>query len=210
MLLNIKKQNDIIVSVVKITNQFFGKGIIMKKSTRSFLAMLLALIMLVGVLASCSGTTPGQTTEKPSENTTEKNDDKTTSSPAEDATEAPSSSKTEAPTSDVNTEDATQTPTETSSEAPSETPTEDSTEDSTEDVEGPQIESPYMDSIVKANELANGVQQYYEGLTRWFSNNGQTCYIENLNMDLSFLREGKSGTQYIEYIKNKEDGAGSV
>lgn len=90
-------------------------------------------------------------------------------------------------------------------------PTEESSEESSEAIievpEWPsEIESPYMDTIIYANSVANTIQQNYAGVTQWFSNNGQTCNIQNLCVDMTFLRDNATKDQYVGYINNK-DGA---
>lgn len=168
---------------------------IMRKKRISLLAMVLAIVMLAGVLAACGGPAE-QTTEKEPAITTEKTDIVTT--------EAPSSKPTEEATTETPTE-----PTEPTEPADTEEPTETTTEEPTAETETevtPKIESPYIDTIVKANKLANGVQQFYSGVTRWFSNNGQICYIENQEIDLAVLRDNATKDQYISYLRNKDGG----
>ena len=156
----------------------------MRKRVLSFISAILAIVMLAGALAACGGKTPEQTTEKPAEKTTEK--------------------QTEAPTESSATEKHTETDPVESTEQPTEAVTEPPVEEET--AVAPKIESPYIDTIVLANNLANGVQQYYSGVTNWASNNGKSCIIENQVMDLVVLRDNATKNQYVESLKNKQGG----
>ena len=156
----------------------------MRKRVLSFISAILAIVMLAGALAACGGKTPEQTTEKPAEKTTEK--------------------QTEAPTESS----ATEKPTETDPVESTEQPTEAVTEPPVEEETGvtPKIESPYIDTIVLANNLANGIQQYYAGVTAWAPTNGKACIIENQQIKMQINRDKTTKDQYIEYIANKDGG----
>ena len=67
-------------------------------------------------------------------------------------------------------------------------------------------QSPYIDTIAEANKLANGVQQYYSGVTAWATNNGTACIIKNQEIKLQFNRNKTTKDQYIEYLANSEGG----
>ncbi|MBR2334771.1 MAG: hypothetical protein IKA62_00930 [Clostridia bacterium] len=110
-------------------------------------------------------------------------------------------------TTDTYTTERPTIPSEESSEELSEESSEESSEAIIEVPEWPsEIESPYMDTIIYANSVANTIQQNYAGVTQWFSNNGQTCNIQNLCVDMTFLRDNATKDQYVGYINNK-DGA---
>ena len=149
----------------------------MRRRKLSLISATLVVIMLVSALAACGGTTPEVTTEKPSEQTTEKV-----------------------------TEKATEKPTEQTTEKVTEQTAEETDEKQTEEITDEKIESPYADTILAANDLANGVQDYYDGLTNYYGNNGFDYYVHNQEIDMLILRDNKTKDQYVGYIKNKDGG----
>ena len=140
----------------------------MKRNHISVISLLLALIMIVGALASCGG--PGVATEEPTKNET---------------TEAPSEEKT--------SEKQTDTPDQTTTEEPDEV----TTEETTEIIEGPVLEGTNADLIRTSNELAHGVQAYFEN-SKWFK-----YIVDNQNMSLKYT-VCKDLPQYVDYIKNTQ------
>ena len=149
----------------------------MRRRKLSLISATLVVIMLISVLAACGGKTPEQTTEKPSEHATEK----VTEKPTEKATEE-------------TTEKATEETTEKASEDTTEAPVD----------EG--LEGKYADTILAANALVNGVQDYYDGLTNYYGNNGYDYYVHNQEIDMLLLRDKETKDQYVGYIKNKNGG----
>ena len=115
----------------------------MEEKMRKFLAILLAVSMLLCVLASCDieDTNPDTApvtdapTEKPTEAPAEETTEAPTAEPTVDSTptetEAPTAESTDAPTSEA-TELPTETPTEAPTDAPTDAPTEVPTEAPTE------------------------------------------------------------------------------
>ena len=149
----------------------------MRRRKLSLISALLVSVMLISALAACGGKTTEQTTEKPSEHATEK----VTEKPTEKATEE-------------TTEKATEETTEKASEDTTEAPVD----------EG--LEGKYADTILAANALVNGVQDYYDGLTNYYGNNGYDYYVHNQEIDMLLLRDKETKDQYVGYIKNKNGG----
>lgn len=156
-------------------------SISMKKRLVSTMAVILVAVMLLGVLASCGTVTPEVTTEEP--------DIVTTEPPVES-------------TNNESGEDTTEGKTEQTSEANTEGNSEEATEKTPEEV----VEGPYADTIIAANKLMNGVQDYYDGLTNYFGNNGYDYYVHNQQIDMLILRDNATKDQYVGYIKNKDGG----
>ena len=142
----------------------------MRRNRISVVSLILAIVMMVGILASCGA---GNTTT-------------TTSGPEQNPTEAPTNQDQ---SEDISTEDSTEKNTEKT--------TEDTTEQVPEDVNELGHVGYSEDLIKKSNELADGVQAYFEN-AKWFK-----YIVENRNMSLKYT-VCKDLPQYIDYIKNTE------
>lgn len=136
----------------------------MRRNRISVIPLILAIIMIVGILASCGTVNMTTTTYEPEQN------------------------PTEAPTNQGQSED-------TSTEDSTEKNTNDTTEQIPEDVNELGHVGYSEDLIKKSNELADGVQAYFEN-AKWFK-----YIVENRNMSLKYT-VCKDLPQYIDYIKN--------
>ncbi len=146
----------------------------MNKRTFRFLALILTLIMLIPLAASC---------DVPEETDTESNTTITEGSETEQETPSQGTVSTE-------TE-------ETASEGVETTDGETVTETETADETDPVLEGPNAELISLAYALANGVNAYFPNAER------ESFLIENQNMSLDYALKHYDDQQ-VKFIKNKE------
>ena len=188
----------------------------MKRSIFSTIALLMAICMLLGVLASCGGgnkendSSTGTPSSNPEENTSDKETETSLTTESTVSSETGNTTETsESQGSDTQTEGTQSTgdesgdtqATETSESQNTETSdieTSDSEESSSEaEVE---LEGKHADLIELNNSMANGVQAYFTDGSRTHFN------FTNMNMTMSYARSS-AVEQQVAYIVNTKGNA---
>ena len=177
----------------------------MKKTRISLLALMLALVMVVGAFASCGNNDGEKATEATSQATTsaDTSAETTAETTTEEQTQTTSTetqtTSTETQPSATETEtNTTETENVTSESDTSETETTDTTDD--EESSNADLAGEHAALIELNNSMANGVQSYFTDGSRNYFN------FTNKNMTMSYARSNAL-QQQVAYIVNTNGNA---
>ena len=171
----------------------------MKSKKISVISLLLAALMLLGVLASCTPSieTTNETTTAPVETTGSES-----SSQTEDKETTESTSSKDNEVSDESALEDTESDSAIDSESASETETDSEEHCVTTETEAPiLISGDNAELIHLSNKLANGVAPYYTDSSR------NELTIPNTEMDLGFNMTHANGDMLVSHISTKDGHA---